>query len=215
MAIPAHAVKAVFAGNIQGGEVFAHSLWWDFGSQPSQTDLNTLLTNMRLTFNSQIGVTGVKSNLPTTTAYTSLTLYSYAGGAHADLVAGPDTGVSCTGTGSAALPNQICMVMSLLTGIPGRSNRGRSYLPGPAIVNLVSTGQAGSSGTTSIITAWAAFVNGMEAGGGGSPAIKLVVASAVRGTLTEVTTLQIDSKLDVQRRRSFKQVVGFKLQASV
>jgi len=212
---PAHAVKQVFSGTTQGGEVFAHSLWFDFGSQPSQADLDNFCATSRLTFNSQVGITAVKSALPNTTAYTNLTLYSYAGGPNADLVSQNGVALACTGTASNALPDQLCMVMSILTGIPGRSFRGRSYLPACAAASLATTGQAGSGTCDTFANAWAGYINGMQAGGGGTPAVTLVVASAARSLMTPAILVSVDSRLDTQRRRSAKQVVTYKKQVAV
>lgn len=213
--IPAHAIKLVFAGTLQGGEVFAHSLWVDFGSQPSQSDLNTFVTNCYLTFNAQVGITGVKSSLPNTTAYATVTGYAYDGAHSNAVLVSPPTAITCTGTAGTGLPNQCALVMSLLTGIPGRSFRGRTYLPACQSSSLAATGQVGSSTVDTFANAWAGFINGMEAGGGGSPAVKFVVASAAKGVLTEVVNVQIDSRLDVQRRRAFKQLVTYKKTVSV
>jgi len=215
VAIPARCIKLTFKGNLQGGEVFAHSLYFQQGTQPTQAELNAWVTNAATTFNSLIGTSTIKSFYPTTTSYLTVTAYSYAGGPAADLVAGPANLATFVGTGSNSLPNQCASVISVLTGIPGRSFRGRFYLPGPQTGALATTGQIGSASITPLLNGWASFCLGMETGGLGQPAGVFGVVSATRTQFTAATQLRMDSRVDVQRRRGNKQVVTNSQLASV
>jgi len=204
---PAGAVKVIFDGITQGGEVFAHSFWFDAGTAPTQTDLELFRTAAKLTFDSILGTTAIKALFPTTTSYKNVNAYSYAGGPNVDRVAGKQALATWVGTSSSGLPNQCAMVLSLITGVPGRSFRGRSYLPGPGTGQLSSTGQISASTITALGTAWQGWVNGMQAGGGGTPAWTAIVASATRNAKTPLIDLGFDTRMDVQRRRAAKQVV--------
>lgn len=208
MPVPAHAIKCVFKGAMQGGEVFNHSLWFDYGAQPTQLQLDSLNGVVASTFNTSLNTTAVKANFPTTMTYNTVTSYSYAGGPHVDRVSGPLSLATWIGTGASALPNQCAMVMSIKTGTPGRSFRGRIYLPAPAAGAISSTGQVGNTTINSIGNAWISFLTGMAAGGGGVPVLHLQVVSATRGVMTSGVSLLIDSRLDVQRRRANKQAVS-------
>lgn len=207
MSIPAGAVKMVFAGTLQGGEVFAHSLWFDHGSTPTQTQLDACQGFALTTFNSVLGTSAIKAQFPTTTSYKTLTLYSYAGGPNADHVSGPGAFAAWVGTGTNSLPNQCSTVLSLLTGTPGRAFRGRTYLPGMGQSQMASTGQWGSASITALGNAWQSYLAGIKAGGGGADPLNPSVMSASRSVLTHLTGFSFDSRVDIQRRRAFKQVV--------
>jgi len=205
--IPAGSVKVVFSGTTQGGEVFAHSFWFDAGAAPSQGDLENFRTQAKLTFDSVLGTAPIKALFPISTSYKSVIAYSYAGGTTVDKTAGSQSLATWVGTSSNALPNQCAVVLSLQTGVPGRSFRGRSYLPGVGQGQTGVTGQLSPATITALGTAWQGWVNGMQAGGGGFPGWPAIVMSATRSAKTQLINLGLDSRLDVQRRRAAKQVV--------
>lgn len=208
MAIPVGSVKLVFAGNLQGGEKFAHGFWFNAGATPiSQSQLDANLAGATLTFNTQLGTAAIKALYPTTTTYNTITAYSYAGGPNVDLVSGPATPTAWAGTAGGAMPNQICIVMSLRSGNPGRSFRGRSYLPGLQNTAIGNDGQLVAANRTTLGNAWKAFLQGVAAGGGGTTAMPPIIMSAARSAKTPMLTFQIDSRMDVQRRRAAKQIV--------
>lgn len=207
MSFPAGAVKLVFAGTLSGGEKFAHTFWVDNGAAPDQSTLGLILQQAVLTFNAQIGVAAVKALFPTSTSYLTCTAYSYAGGPNADLVAGPTALAAWVGAGANALPNQCSFVLSLRTPQPGRSFRGRSFLPGPHAGTLSAAGQLSAGTVNTVGNAWKAWMQGVAAGGAGFPATPVIVASATRSLKTHVTHFGIDTRLDVQRRRADKQAV--------
>jgi hypothetical protein len=121
--------------------------------------------------------------------------YQYKGGANAAAV-GEITGVGVAGTGSAKQPNQCALVMSLRTALPGRSFRGRMYMP---IIG-------GSMGTNGLLAAgrsdaWCAALANDFGTFNSSGFGKIVVCSPKQSAMTQVSAVEADSVVDTQRRR--------------
>lgn len=98
---------------------------------------------------------------------------------------------------------QVCNLIKLQTGLRGRSNRGRIYLP-HVCDSANSNGQVGSSALTSIQTAWSSFLTGLTTY---APAFNLVVAAYDRDHggasphATTVTSVVAEQYTATQRRR--------------
>lgn len=115
------------------------------------------------------------------------------------------TGLPDTGTnGSQPIPNNCALVMSLVTGLRGRSYRGRIYVGG--LTESQTNGNAVDTGTRDLIVAkfdmLITFTAALE------PDYNLVVLSyfadgSIRTTpvATLVTTVRADTRVDTQRRR--------------
>lgn len=129
----------------------------------------------------------------------------------------PDTGQPATvsavslgapvaGSGACTKPPQCALVVSLLTGRPGRSYRGRFYWP--AITQaMTASGKWGGTSTTTLANAFKALLLESVAGvGTGEQAMRVVVASAATGDLTAVSSVRVGDVVDTQRRRRDKMV---------
>lgn len=86
-------------------------------------------------------------------------------------------------------------VVSLKTGLRGRSHRGRVYLPGVA-ESVFSGGLISQGDADDIGDGWFAFI-----GACASDDVTLVVASYALATATAVETLSVDARCATQRRR--------------
>lgn len=107
-----------------------------------------------------------------------------------------------SGSSSSALPSECAVVCSTLTGFPGRSKRGRFYLPGLAPHVLASSGFLGTEEVTTLLSACQAVVQALNAvEAGGDPVAEVVVRSAVLGSYTTVNALKMGNVMDSQRRR--------------
>lgn len=110
-------------------------------------------------------------------------------------------GTVLEGVGSPTQPPSVAIVVSLLTGIPGRRYRGRMYLPvltGSIGLDLripSSTVAAFLDNMGDRVTAWTAAFTG------GAGSITPVVVSLAGGVCTEVQQLRIGNVYDTQRRR--------------
>lgn len=105
------------------------------------------------------------------------------------------------GTGTLGKPLQTSLVISLLTGRPGRSYRGRLYLPYWGAPTLQDTGRVAASSRQSIVDAmqvWLTAVGAAAPIGGG---LELVVVSQTIGIAARVNQLSIGDVPDTQRRR--------------
>lgn len=98
-------------------------------------------------------------------------------------------------TGGSDVVPQACPLVSLRTGVRGRSYRGRVYLPWPSEGSIAS-GSLGSSQQTTMQSAWTAFVTAMDA-----TSAPLVVASYKNASQALVTTATVEQLLATQRRR--------------
>jgi len=133
------------------------------------------------------------------TAYTlqGISMYAYSFPtptalfqAESAAIASPGT---LTGTGS---PIDTCLVVSLRTGIPGRSQRGRMYLPCHEGAT-VTTGMLASATATLYNTSTKALFDTANT----LTTNKVVVVSRTHGSYETVKSLVADNKPDVQRRR--------------
>jgi hypothetical protein len=124
---------------------------------------------------------------------------------------------SSAGTGTAGQPFYTALCCSLLTAAPGRSGRGRIYLPYTGAAMVVTNGQLASS-QQNLVTAVASWLTGM--GGNttlypGTPTCSIVVLSQKTGLVHNVTTVRADSQPDTQHGRTRKQVASSTWSATV
>lgn len=106
-------------------------------------------------------------------------------------------GTPLLGTGTGSLPLQTSLVCSLLTGAPGRSNRGRMYWP------MTGFGLTGHQLTTAqaqgTATPLATMLSGIS-----QQALTVLTqrlsVTGIRGSRA-VTSIRIDTIPDIQRRR--------------
>lgn len=140
--------------------------------------------------------TAHKVHVYPTYAITEYRAYSYAGGSTKSQFeqAITFTGVPGTLSGNGS-PVDTCLVASLRTNFVGRSRRGRMYLPFHEV--CTSAGMIGTGDPTPTATAVAAMLSGVNADGFGNVA----VVSQVLSTPEPVTSVVVDNKPDVQRRR--------------
>lgn len=96
-------------------------------------------------------------------------------------------------------PPQIALVVSFLTGLAGRSRRGRVYTPNPP--ESVSDGSGGISDAAARGTMISAAATAVE---GSTPARNIVhvVHSATTGLWAAITTYTANAQADTQRRRA-------------
>lgn len=124
--------------------------------------------------------------------------YSYPDvGAPADRQ-GVSVGAALVGAGSANMPPQCSMVVTLLTGIPGKSTRGRFYWPhvGGTVSNGGKSslvGQTTATAFSGLLSNWGTLIDGVD--------IRPAVVSEKTGLITPVSTVSVGDVIDTQRRR--------------
>lgn len=184
---------------------------WSFGlrvptptlsSQANLDDLALALTNGSCRAHAAIMLNNCGGNL---TTIDGVSIYQYA------TLPGP--AVAQSGHNFAPqivgqadnMPSEVALVVTLLSGRPGSSNRGRIYLPMTKVSSLEQSGQVSQASLTALgdaVTDVLADVNNSLANLGFANDVSIV--SVTKGTAVKVTSILIDSKADAQRRREDK-----------
>lgn len=196
MARPAGVSRVVLSGHLAGGEIFQTG-FYIAGAPVDQATTQGIADGFASNWVASAG-DAARSILAGSSGYDKVTVYSYvaAGPAPASFVG--EAALVGVGTGGGQLPNQIALVATLLTGAAGRRNRGRMYLPANG---MPLTGhQALLSLATSVATGMVAIFSQFDDAG-------VVVVSGVAGTARRVTSVRVDTRPDVQRRRAGKQTI--------
>lgn len=192
--------RAVLFGNAPGGEIWESGFWLADAPVSSQSDAQTLANTVGLSIETNL-LPALKGALSVEHSYTGVRLYCYQNaGTVAQYVA--EYSVSNTpGTGAGLLPDQVCQVVTTLTGAAGRRNRGRMYFPAGGRV-LTADHQfanadcdAMAGGTANLFRDLASL----------TPAVYSSKGSSTR----KITLTRCDSKPDIQRRRANKQPAAY------
>lgn len=200
--------RLVFGGTAPEGEIFQWGFWVN-GTVTNAADATALAVAVHDIF----VTTAVRTNLcvmirPDST-YSFVKAYCYPGGgptaefvgeANLDHIGG---GI---GTGTDSAPLYQCAVIQTQTGLSGRSNRGRFYLPASGFAvftnHRYTTSQTGN--TIAAVKALMDAVNNIT-----SPfAARCVVLSQLHAHVEPITSIRMDSKPDVQRRRENRMPSG-------
>ena len=154
-------------------------------------------------FNGGVGWPGdLRSMLGSTSAITKVRCYYYPSETSEAAAGGESSLTAIAGSGTVTQPNQSTLCYTLLTGLPGRSNRGRMYWPF-LTATMGSGGKISTSSVTLVAraTAFASMLNGITAVAPTS-GLKAAVVSKTALTVTTVTAVRVGDVMDTQRRRS-------------
>lgn len=198
-------IRLVAGGNIAGSQTWSTGLSMNAGPGPyDQTVLTALLNEFRTRWTTFWGASGAGTAgaLASTLADLRLFrayLYIFPGQPVALQAAIDITPIQ--GTVTPKMPPQCAVVASLRTGLPGRSFRGRSYLPAMAAA-LGGNAQLSFAQANSIATGYAALISAMNAytttGGYGDAVVAGQAGNA------PITSVVVDTEIDIQRRRADK-----------
>lgn len=199
---PAGVARIVMSGTLYGGEIWATGFYVDVGTLAGPSAANTLAQNMTSLLQSSGSTAAMayqaSKTWSTQTAWTKTSVYFYGNGGKLSSVQGeyvlPNAVV---GSASGSAPNQSSLVVSLRTDTPGRSYRGRLFTPFTAGFGGAS-GQLAASDTNGVATAWAAAFSAMKTAYNAFP----VVVSDHLAAKTSVTSVIVNSRPDIQRRRA-------------
>lgn len=203
------AFRLVLRGKIVSVQTWSISIWAAAtpvsGTGYTQGQLNTLALDMDALAVAAWGTYAASINPDTNFAETGVYFYPFGSLVATQSAVSPARAASL-GTGSGNLPVQTSCVVSLRTGVSGRTGRGRNYLPfnGTAL----TTGHQFS--TTPITNAaiayqtWLQAINAYSSVPSNVSSIVPCVASHVTGNLSPITQVTVDSDPDTQRRRSDK-----------
>jgi hypothetical protein len=202
-ALTVDVVKTVISGTIVGSQSWSTGPWWlsPFGTiGPLQSELNAFAAAVSAQFASQSGTFFSGTNVAAT-KLTAVTAYFYpAGQTHATMVSTTTTS-NIPGTGTDQLPSLLALVISLHSPIPGKSGRGRAYLPLTKFGALDTTGQVTQTVLTDVLTGWKAALNNVSALSTWSGPPEPIVASWTKGDVYDIRSLSCNSLVDTQHRR--------------
>jgi hypothetical protein len=175
---------------------------------PSATQMNTDAASTGAFFSSDVWNSGAGQSLkPLNAASVNFDIVRNAMYRNGVLV---QTGLAniapVVGTGTTAHSASTALVCTLRTGQAGRSFRGRIYLPATACPVSGSNMQTSVTLSVLIVNLKTFFdhMNVNDINFPGTPTLRVGVLSQVLSTIAPVTTLSVDSKLDVIRRRQDK-----------
>jgi len=197
----------VFGGKMPGGEIWESGFWMNDTGVTNESTANAQAEIVGAELNASDSSGALRiwlANLTGTgVTFEYVKCYAYTGGSTAAFIGTytlptPREG----GATGGRMPNQVAAVVSLRTGFSGRRNRGRMYLP----LNEVALGADGNidSGLVdTVLTAWATAFTDLNAGDAG----KVVVVSQVGDSFKPVTSVVMDSRPDIIRKRANKQTI--------
>lgn len=210
MPIPAGVDRCVFYGHLPGGEIFNWSLWINSASidQAATQAWATTLAGLWKGINNTPGVSDMPWTkvLQSSAGYDGVRVYSYPiGNAPAAHVADASLGAVGNASSGTPLPNVVATAVTLKTALAGRSYIGRVFLPATNQV-LDSNGLMQSSTVDGLASSMQHLIQAINGAPGG---YAVCVVSGKTGAKTPVTSVRIDSKCDVQRRRENRQGGGY------
>jgi len=125
---------------------------------------------------------------------------SVAGGAQVTQVPTTANG-QATGSQSAA---NAAFVASLRTGLSGRSNRGRTYVPGISQSSIVDAQHVAGAYATAVNASFVTLISALTLAGYKLCVLSKYLAGVLRvaGLLIDIIQVITDTKIDSQRRRT-------------
>lgn len=198
-------IRVVHRGHMDSNQTFSFGLSL-LPSAPGaiSSQLNSLATAVSAAFNTGPLGSGaaIRSCLGGPGVWNGVTLYYYvAGGNTASLGAAVDYATPVTALGGSTGPNDAAIVCSLRTTTPGRTGRGRAYLPGNGCT--FSAHQLSTPTPSAIASNLVSYIQALNLLTYNSGTIAVVVAST-RNPPPIVSRVVVDSKVDTQRRRENK-----------
>lgn len=209
MPIPAGVTKVVFGGSLNGGEHWQSGFWLT-GDQQTSNELANALCELVWDDITGTDVDGLVYHLLNDYGCEGMTLnyvraYVYTGNPKATYI-GEHTGTFTGSQVNPRFPNQVCIVASLRTAQAGRRHRGRMFLP-VGFATLTGTGQLANSDAAAIAGHVGAFISDWNASGDNGT---VVVVSSAGSTSAAVTSVIVDSRLDIQRGRAKSQSIDYR-----
>lgn len=194
MAFPGNVVRVVLSGILPGGESWSSAFYRaqiDAGTS-MQSYADTLVAAPTFT----AFVTALKPCMSPGTNINRVQTYRYTSG-RAAVDYGSANVTGGTGTGTNAVPNQVCVVLTLRTAIANRTGRGRMYLPATGLLAGADGGFT-TTPVTNLVNAAGPMLDGNQA----------VVLSETATTTNEVLRVDADRTPDTQRSRVNKVVTS-------
>jgi len=202
---PYNYIRIVHRGHLDSNQTYSFGLaYYPSVSTPSSAALNTFAAAVAAAFNTGPLGSGaaIRSCLGSPGVWNGISCYFYvAGQATAQLGSAVDYATPVTALGGSTGPNDAAIVCSLRTTTPGRSGRGRAYLPGNGCT--FASHQLSSPTPSAIASNLVSYIQALNLLTYSSGSGVIVVANN-RDFPPSVTRVVVDSKVDTQRRRENK-----------
>lgn len=194
-------LKFQFSGNLlSGADNWSTGFNCPVAGAPTVADLNAMALGALIYFRDQYWTSVAVQVLihPSTSLRTCKVSWVDASGL--TLVVGQaDLAVPAVGTSpTVPLPSECAIVCSLRTGVAGARGRGRMYLPGFAVNVMSSTGFLVVGSQTAILQRMQIFFDDFNAD---VTLPRAGVATQVGSAVNPITSIQVGSVVDSQRRR--------------
>lgn len=193
-----------FEGTINGGESFSTGIAFSDGSgsgfYSSYADLLIWAQNIRDLNDGTVFPTSWRALLSGQAAITRIKVEFIGADGKADQIA---EALVSAGAGSvtAFQTPQVAVVVSLRTGRPGRSYRGRMYLPAMGGSVNPDSWNLNSPNSVAVAADAAIFLGLVQDAQPGDLQLRPVVWSEKLQTASAVTQISVGNKFDIQRRR--------------
>lgn len=212
MAVPYERVRLVLEGTIDSGQSWSFGITvapegTGFDAAMNQANLDEWAGNRVVNFRDALntvatGFLPLRTLMNTATQATGLTAYYIPPNSDSSsLMSTPTFGSPIVGNGSGTQSAQTCLVASLRTITPGRTGRGRLYLPATGVV-LGANCRVQASTVTPVAKQVAQLLSAINNSSLGNVAVRTFVASTAGKR--PITSVQVDNRPDVQRRRADK-----------
>lgn len=196
---------------VMGGFVGAADRWTTSnsfkvsGGTPSAADMNGLANAAAVNWATlfwDLATHGFKVYAYSSTSWDLCKTYYYPAGSAVATVVGSKSITPDFGSGAATFnPPQVAIVVSLNTGLAGRHNRGRNYLPAGG--NNVSPGRINSTCVDDVANTYSSYLTAMNSTTVGALSFNACIGTA---SCPSITAVSVDNVFDTQRRRRDKQV---------
>lgn len=214
MAMPSGDILALRLGGAVPSDSWSIGFWFvitGLTTTPSPSAMNSAALGALNGFNNlfwNAATNPWKAEVSSGTTLASSTCYLYRGGTLTASGTGAITAVP--GTGSGANPQYTARCVTLQTNSPGRSRRGRVYLPETATsVNATSGLWLSRSAALANLASFFSTSAGTQSAGyffGTGETADFVVVSTTHTYTTSITGLRMDNKPDTQHGRESKLV---------
>lgn len=208
--MPANVVRIVLSGGLPNGEIWTTGFFvqGDLGTTPDQ--LTTLATHVanQLVLEADGGAMShtIAKLFNSMTDWKKTSAYYYAGGTDKAAAVGEYVWPTPKkGNLNNGVPEQCAVVLSLRTPHPGRSYRGRMYLPCTG-ASLQVDGQLTNADVDDVCGAWG--MNLSRLGDPGLDPLPIVVSTHL-GLATGITSVKMDSRIDTMRSRAKSSTIDY------
>jgi hypothetical protein len=214
MAIPTGDILRVQIGGAVPSDTWSCSFWFaltGLGATPTPSQMNSAANALLGGFKTSVWLAGTSPWSGQCSTGTSLTTgKSYLYRSSLLVASGSASVTGAPGAAGTSGPNYVARCITTLTNQPGRSRRGRFYLPQTAGSVTASTGLFASISTAlGNMAGLLGSASGAQSSGyffGGSETASYVVVSSTHGYTTHITSLRADNVPDTQHGRENKLV---------